>query len=427
MRTGTRLPSSLISVIAICIYSQHAMAQGGKVTWIKEKIDEINVSKQAKLAVATEAGDPKSHAASPSIDSAGPSIVDRSNPTEFANVALALANNRGTSASGMTTGTVTTTLYGVLAAVQKKSLIDPDFYRDQRHLRKVSFTIGTASSTKAKDGTTTDAAVYGFQLKVFDGTDIYRGGKNSIYTKLVGQFKSSTSDVELSNVMTATCARLDPSLINCIAAFATSASTEAWFQGLPAAEKDDIRSRLERVAVEDAALLAFIGEVRKSLEKPRQLTIAYFTSQRKDGGADDHRAELIYDYGIHKLLNWTINAGMEYRNVYKKTGGDRKGARFATEMQYKLYGLDKQSDAVNRWITFDFGGEWKASTGAKPYIKGQAKLTVPLMEGISLPIVWSYESNTEMQLANATLSGPAQKKFHFGLAFDPGKLKGLVK
>ena len=85
---------------------------------MKSKFNDIRATRTGVLAAAADAGDSKSHAASPSIDSAGPSIVDRSNPTEFANLALALANNRGTAASGTPAATVTATVYGLVASVQ---------------------------------------------------------------------------------------------------------------------------------------------------------------------------------------------------------------------------------------------------------------------------------------------------------------------
>src|SRR5258708_18190641 len=95
---------------------------------------------------------------------------------------MALENNRGTAGNGTPTGTATTTLYAVLAALLHKSLIDPEFYRDQRYLRRLSFTVGTAASDKVMDGTTTDAAVYGLRVNLYGVTRPHakRRGKPSI-------------------------------------------------------------------------------------------------------------------------------------------------------------------------------------------------------------------------------------------------------
>jgi hypothetical protein len=422
----------LISLPAMFLFLWPAIAsaQGGKVDWMNKKIQEI-----ASKVPAADAGDSKSHAASPSVDSNGTSIVDRSNPGEFFNLAMALASNGGVGGNGIPTGTLTTTLYAVLAALERKSLIDPVFYKDQRYLRRLSFTMGTSASDKAKDGTTTDAAVYGFRLNLFDGKDLYakRKGGGYLIEEARDLLKTNSADADLMTAMT----RIYQdnmekqgkalNLKTLDETFSTVTSIDAWFASLPAQDQQELEGILKRIAAQDAVLTTFVMAVRKQLEKPRQLSIAYFTNQRKDGGADDHRAELIFDWGFDKRLNWTVNAGLDYRNVYKHTGGDRKGSRLATEMQYKLYSLDKPGDTVDRWVTFDFGGEWKAMTGVKPYIKGQAKLTIPLLEGVSLPIVLSYESRSETQMGNAIVDGPAQKKFKFGLAFDPGKLKALAK
>ena len=216
---------------------------GGKVLWLKEQLAAMPALN--RTAAATEAGDSKSHASTPSIDSSSPSLVDRSNPTEFFNVALALANNRGTGGNGAPTGSVTTTLYALFAGVQKKSLIDPEFYREQRYLRRLSFTIGTAASDPVKDGTSTDSALYGVRLNVYDGTDLYakRRNKDTILGEAQALLSQSISDQELSSLLLglyqkqlAKTGVTETPLIaekNLNATFLTPASIRAWISTLP--------------------------------------------------------------------------------------------------------------------------------------------------------------------------------------------------
>jgi 8-amino-3,8-dideoxy-alpha-D-manno-octulosonate transaminase len=88
---------------------------------------------------------------------------------------------------------------------------------------------------------------------------------------------------------------------------------------------------------------------------------------------------------------------------------------------------------INKTITAGEGGVLVTNDAvlferaARFHWKGQAKLSVPLVEGLSLPLVWSYETKTEVETATATLQGPGQKTFRFGIAFDPGKMKALLK
>ena len=424
--TATNFPRWILILTPLVLTAALSNAQpgGARVQWLNKKLKEM----AAKSAPAAEAGSPKTQAESPSIDPGSPSIIDRSKPTEFFDLAMSLGRNNGTGGNGIATGTATATLYSVFAAMQKKSLVDPDFYEQQRHLRRVSFTLGTAASDKDKDGTTTDAAVYGLRVNLYDGTDLFARpkGRQSIIEEARSHLRDANEDAHLFTLMNKIWLAPPGRDLNEInSTFATVDSIESWIASLTANDQKAIEDQLKRVAAEDTGLMEFMNAIHNALSKPRLLSIAYYTNQRKDGGADDHRAELIYDYGFNQRINWTINAGAEYRNVYKHTGGDRKGGRFATEFQYKLYPIDKSGAVLDRWVTFDFGGEWKAMTGAKPYYKGQAKLTVPLMDGVSLPIVWSYESN--ITLADGSIGGPAQKKFKFGLAFDPGKLKALSK
>ena len=175
---------------------------------------------------------------------------------------------------------------------------------------------------------------------------------------------------------------------------------------------------------EDNEITDIVQCLRKHMERPRQLAVAYFTNQRHDGGADDHRLEVIFDWGLHKQVDWTLNGSFEYRNIVN-IGGDRKGGRLATEAKIKLFQLNGPEDTVEKWISLNMGGDWKATTGAKPYLSAQIRLNIPLTAGVSLPIAWSYESRpfiTPLVQANNTFS-----RFKFGIEFDPGKISGLAK
>ncbi len=416
-----------LGITLACSTVANAQAGGAIVQWVNKKIGEISRNQNNRTAAAVEAGSSKSRATTPSIDPNSPAIVDRSDPTEFFDVALALASNRGVADSSTPTGTVTTTLYALIAGLQRKSLIDPDYYRQQHYLRRVSLTVGTAASDLTKDGTTTNAAVFGGTIRFLDSTDVFAHGNPAI-ENIRNKLRDSTAEESLNVRLRQLYQHHHPSatLEDVINAFSTVESIDDLFNSLTTEERKDVHDRLQVIAQQYDNVETLVTALRNYLEKPRILSLAYFTNQRHDNGADDHRAELIFDYGYSKRLNWTINAGLEYRNVYKHTGGDQKGGRFATEAQYKLYNLSNTTDTVERWITSDFGFEWKAMTGTKPSYTGQAQITIPLIDGVSLPIVWRYMSQLETPTGNGMNNQP-QKKFTFGLAFDPGKLTALAK
>src|SRR5258708_12340730 len=81
-----------LAAVILVLCSVNANAQPGSVTveWMNKKIQELT----GKVGPAADAGDSKSHAATPSVDSNSTSIVDRSNPGEFFNLPMPLANNR---------------------------------------------------------------------------------------------------------------------------------------------------------------------------------------------------------------------------------------------------------------------------------------------------------------------------------------------
>src|SRR5262245_53819079 len=104
----------------------------------------------------------------PSGDDRTTSLVDQSSTTDLVSTALQLiplSNISGLAPSqqpgsaadasrqGSGSGSVTVTGYSILAALSKRSLTDPKFYAAHTDARRLSFTLGTAASDAATDGT----------------------------------------------------------------------------------------------------------------------------------------------------------------------------------------------------------------------------------------------------------------------------------
>ena len=381
-----------------------------------------------RTLAAAEAGSTSTAASAPSVDSSSSAVVDRSNPGEFFNAALNLAGTNGQPTASNPMGSVTVTVYSLVAALQHQSLFDPELYQRNRFLRRVSFTIGTAASNLNKDGTETPAALYGFRWRLFEGPDLFstaRNGLGTVQQTVLANLQARLNTNSAFSSLNAFMLQLATAQFGTAAVLTlTPSQFDQVYASASAADRANIDRLLAAWGSEDTQLEQTVLDLREHLKRPRQLSIAYFTNQRSNGGADDHRVELIYEWGVHPLVDWTTNGGFEYRNVMN-LGGDRGGGRLASEAKIRLFEVSAPGATAEQWVSLDLGGEWKAMTGVKSYIKGQVRLTIPLTSGVSLPLAWSYESRPA--LTPATQSNDSFRKFRFSIEFDPAKITGLVR
>src|SRR5260370_41102639 len=112
------------------------------------------------------------------------------------------------------------------------------------------------------DGTTTDAAVYGLRVNLYDGTDLYakRRGKPSIIEQARTELRSAHEDSDLSTTLDQIYEKYEPEkdppkrLEKALVVFQSADSIDAWFSSLPALDQQDIGERIKRLAAQDARL-----------------------------------------------------------------------------------------------------------------------------------------------------------------------------
>jgi hypothetical protein len=182
---------------------------------------------------------------------------------------------------------------------------------------------------------------------------------------------------------------------------------------------DEIDSSLKDLSSFTALRQISLNTIDKIRRAP-QLSVAYFTTQRKVG-IDEHKAEVIFDWGIANKLNLTANASFEYHDSIV-IGGDTRGARFSTQLRYQVNRNDLQSLLGNKTpIYFDLSAEGSRMSGQNSIIKGQAKLTIPLGNtGVQFPISVTVANRTE-------LIKEKEVRGNFGFTFDFSKLVGALQ
>jgi hypothetical protein len=380
---------------------------------------------------------------SPSADPRSTSLVDQSSATDFFSVAanvipVAPGLSQFTSGTGSaasnpsTTGSTTATasLYSFLVAFNKKSQTDPQFYKDHVFSRRISFTIGTAASEQATDNTTTPATVYGSKVLLINKRELYTRSNLAELAKV----QKSLSDALLADV------RLKPAIQRLVfgvlhpadvradgtpdpVGFGTFLSTElspATYQGtingLSPETKKQIDALIETSLDVYSRERTVIETAYNKISKGMQMSVSYTANIRDPKGNNDHRAELIFDYGLSSRINWTFNASADYTD--RKMAVDSRGGRAATEFRGNL---TKSDSAWGRSpAQLSFSGEAKWQTAQKPQYTFQAKLTIPLSKGIDLPIAYQYANRT-------ALLNQADSEAHLGLSIDVSRLFQALK
>jgi hypothetical protein len=151
----------------------------------------------------------------------------------------------------------------------------------------------------------------------------------------------------------------------------------------------------------------------EKIRKAPQLAFTFNTKQRKEDGTDEYRAGLAFDYGLHDRVGVTLNATFDYADS-KSIGADTRGKRISGDANFKLTRDRNPFGGTGPYI-FTVSGESKWMNNQPSTVTGQAKLTIPIFDGISLPISVSVANRSEL-IKETTVRG------RVGFSFDFTKL-----
>ena len=346
------------------------------------------------------------------------------------------------SGAGTGAGTVTSTLFALLAGFNGVSPTDPTFYKDHVDARRFSFTVGTAASTMAADNTTTPATVAGAKFLVWNGRELYRQKNLELIRTAQDNLSKATATgaVLKARILRMIFADLHPDGLDkngnldlpvgaqpCVSkacelyvTFLTTEMNETQFQStvskLSASAKKSITDLLALGIEPFVNLKNNLQDTYDKIQKAGQFSVAYTADIRSGKGYNDHKAELIYDYGLSPRINWTANANGEYTD--KKTGKNSEGGSAATQFTGKL---TKPNSSWGRLpITLSFSGAAKWMTMQKPQYNVQAQLTIPISGGLDLPIVYRYGNKAALEQNNGSQAS-------LGLSVDLSRLTQSLK
>jgi|ERR1035437_5613831 hypothetical protein len=424
-----------------------AHAQGFE-GWFDKQIADI-VNKQASQTATQQVGQNGKSSdrqrQSPSADSRSTSLVDQSSATDFVSIAASLlpvpssvtgATSAAASAAGTTTGgsssaagsgTATTSLYAILAGLNGTSPIDPQFYKNHVDARRISFTAGTAASTVATDNTDKPATVLGTKFLFVNHRELYTKANLVRIADVQKHLSDATTEAALHlkqrihelmyQDLHPTPGRPSPADLG---KFIIGELNETEFPKTLAKLKSATLEQITDLLTSDIAVFTALDKTIKNtydqIQKGTQVSLSYTANVRKDIGNNYHRAEFIVDYGVSSRINWTFNASADYTD--RKAAKDSRGGRVATDFTGDL---TKSNSAWGRLpMRLSFSGEAKWLTSQKPQYTVQAQLTIPVSQGVDLPIVYRY-ANREAQL-NRTNS-----EVRLGFSVDVSRLAQALK
>jgi hypothetical protein len=431
MRQIPRTLAALAVTAAALVAPDRAAAQDPTnfSTWLRGEIKRILADERV---IAANGNGVANQNESPSTDQTSTSLVDTSSASDFVSLALNLTGLRPPTddESTPTSGSVTASLYSLVAGVKGVALTDPAFYKRGTPLRRLSITIGSEESTVEDHFTDKPATNLGAKLLILNNRDVYSGharrqldAMDAGVDAFVAEQQQAINEIQCL-IFRAVQPGANPKLA-CTAdpAFAPFLKTipfgpENWPKTLKALEaKPEAMREVVQVVTALAAghktASETVAAAVEQIQRGRQLAFAYYTKQREDDGTDEHRAEVIFDYGLSTRLNWTLNASFDYRD--RKTTDDMRSGRFATEFQAKLSNPGTRVWAA-RPVVLSGGLEGSKETDVDWLIRAQAKVVIPITTGVDVPIAYSYANRDDEGIESGS-------RLKFSLAVDPVRLR----
>lgn len=372
---------------------------------IKARITQRNSSKQSET---------------PSASSNTSSLVDRTSASDLVGVALNLAGlNTNSSDMNATSMSATVSAYAFKAASAKRDPLDPAFYNANRNWRRISFTLGF-DYPEGKVGDINERAVlFGVKYLPYDKRDASDSGNKTDIETISGLL--GDANVQARRIASSVREYVRDVLKK--SGFANTEGAESsnlyFGPGTWGATYERLLTEIDRQNLDDiiksqvtpfVTLAQTTSALTDKIHKKPQIALSFVTKQRKETRPDEHSLGAVFDLGLAPRFTFTLNANFIY--VDNKIAKDSKGGRAAGELQVQLT-PDRLEGRMPVLLSFSGDGCWM--TDVTPTYRAQAKVSIPLLPGVELPLSITYASRTEL-IKEADVRGK------FGFTFDVARI-----
>jgi hypothetical protein len=176
---------------------------------------------------------------------------------------------------------------------------------------------------------------------------------------------------------------------------------------------DDLDAFISKQLVDTKAFEDLSDSTRESLQRIRrapQFSFYFLTKQRPEGD-DEYTGETIFDYGVADRINLTLNANFKYTDS-KLIGGDTRGGKFSGQFRFQM---TPEKLAGRNPLFLSISGNGEKFNGKKPAYHAQAKLTIPILNGLDLPFSFTYANQSGL-IKEKKIKG------QFGFSIDTARL-----
>ncbi len=388
----------------------------------------------------------KGQTEAPSSSNNTTALVDQSTASDLFGAALNLAALATKSPGGNASSfSGVSSVYAIKSALDKHDPLDPAYYTANRSLRDVWFTLGAQYPDSKSPPAAKPATLAGLKVLLWNQRDLSAPANRAKIRNVIET--SGAANVAFSAIDLATEKYLydkfgltvtfpadlckdngvDVAPNICDAKKRIYFKSQYWTGAEKIAAslsnllRDEDFKKIDQIISDNGkAILAFIqttGDTVDSIRKAPQLSANFQSTLRSGNAHNAYRAELAFDYGLANRLNLTVNGSYDYNDL-RPTGVIQRGGRFALEGQYAL-GSGVQLQNKEPWtISLSSQGGWMTNTS--PTYEAQAKLTIPIADGVDFPISVSYASRTAL-IKEADVRGK------FGFTFDLSKILNAVR
>lgn len=394
-------------------------AEGANCTKAKGFAIWINCKVYQAVETKINQREPTKQTETPSISESSTSLVDQSSGPDLIGAALNLVGFTDTpGGTQQKSYSFTASWYSLYSTILKRDPLAPSFYTSNRMARSVYFTLGQEIPDDTEMNNTERANIYGVKVLLWDRRDASHPANRARLKPVVDQMKAAS--VNFNRISLNILGYLTDAFVpagssdEAKAAFRNSMTGEGFqgvFDRLSAEDLERIDQIIDENLDAEIELTTTVRRVVEEIRKGAQFSIATQFKTRKEG-ADEYKGEAILDLGLSKRVNGTVNASFIYVNS-SAIGADTRG--FCGSGQLKFQVTPEKRLTGREPVYLNISGEGKWMSGMDAIGKVQGKITIPIVEGINLPISFTWATRTE-------LIDEQEVRGQFGITFDLAKL-----
>jgi hypothetical protein len=364
----------------------------GYPAWLNCRIERV-------LAASAGPGGDDKQAEIPSVSDDSSTLIDNSSTSDFIGVGMSLVGVRDRDDGQTTSGTtsVTVTGYSLLAAAHGRDpLRNADFYYSHANWRRVALTLGRQPQREDGKGLNAEAAIAGLKVVFMNLREISRNENVADIEALVGGVAMSTAAINTAVAeLLASELGAGVSLATFVTGQLSLTNYAPTLMKITPALSERIDAVIAARIAADVALRDAIREKVAEIKRRPQASLAWSSTLRDTKAPDQHRLQVIVDYGMAPRLSFTANAGwdlVDAKGLQLDPTVDTNVGRVAAALQLALADTGPFGLRAAPKMSVAADVQWKR---AERTWKAQWKFDLPVSAGVTVPVSFTWADRPE--------------------------------